>query len=108
MTFIQAFEKIKPRLDNVPARDEADDFAVQVTLTNKDCHGVFYVKQTDGALAAEPYDYYDNDAALAISYLGFSKLIDGRLNPSDAAEKGVIEISGDASKINALCGIIEG
>lgn len=107
MTFMQAFEKIKTRLDNVPAKDETCDFAVQVTLTNKDCRGVFYVKQTNGALNAEPYDYHDNDAELVISYLGFSKLIDGRLNPSDAAEKGVIEISGDASKINALCGIIK-
>ena len=107
MTFMQAFEKIKARLENeakIPS--DAGDFAIQVELTNKDCSGIFYIKNSGGTLVAEPYDYYDNDAAISLSYLSFSKLTDGRLNPSEAAEKGVITISGDASKVNAICAVL--
>lgn len=107
MTFIQAFENIKSRLDKNGATAKIDtDFAIQVELTNKDCSGIFYLQNKDGKLIAEPYDYYDNNIAISVSYLYFSKLIDGRIVPSKAIEKGNISAVGNLDILDAICGIV--
>lgn len=106
MTFIQAFEKIKTRLKSASISENSGNFAIQIELTNKDCSGIFYIKNDDGFLSVEPYDYHDNDAAVSLSYLSLSKLFDGRINPSEAVEKGTIKIEGDASKLNAICAVV--
>ena len=64
MTYIQAFDKIKEKLDGkAKISQDYDSFAIQVTLTNKDSHGIFYLKYSDGFLDVQPYDYFANDAA---------------------------------------------
>lgn len=107
MTYIQAFDKIKEKLDGkAKISHKNDSFAVQVTLTNKDSHGIFYLKYSDGFLDVQPYDYYDNDAAVSLSYQTFLKLTDGRLSLDDALSKGLIEIFGNHSAAEAICGIV--
>ena len=107
MTFIKAYENINARLNQNSAKAKADyDFAVQVELTNKDCSGIMYIQNKDGKLVSEPYDYRDNTAAISVSYSYLSKLLDGRLNPSDGIAKGYIAVTGDASVLDAICGIV--
>ena len=99
MTYIQAFDKIKEKLDGKAKIS-------QVTLTNKDSHGIFYLKYSDGFLDVQPYDYFDNDAAVSLSYQTFLKLTDGRLSLDDALSKGLAEIYGNRSAAAAICGIV--
>lgn len=107
MTYIQAFDKIKEKLDGkAKISQEYDSFAVQVTMTNKDSHGIFYLKYSDGFLDIQPYDYFDNDAAVSLSYQTFLKLTDGRLSLDDAVSKGLAEIYGSRSAAAAICGIV--
>lgn len=107
MTYIQAFDKIKEKLDGKAKISQAyDSFAIQVTLTNKDSHGIFYLKYSDGFLDVQPYDYFDNDAAVSLSYQTFLKLTDGRLSLDDALSKGLAEIYGNRSAAAAICGIV--
>ena len=107
MTFIKAYENINARLTQNSAKSKVDyDFAIQVELTNKDCSGIMYIQNKDGKLVAEPYDYRDNTAAISVSYNYLSKLLDGRLNPSDGITKGYIAVTGDASVLDAVCGIV--
>lgn len=107
MTYIQAFDKIKEKLDGkAKISQDYDSFAIQVTLTNKDSHGIFYLKYSDGFLDVQPYDYFDNDAAVSLSYQTFLKLTDGRLSLDDALSKGLAEIYGNRSAAAAICGII--
>lgn len=95
MKFTQAFEKIKEKIKNADVSD-IEDFAVQVTLTNKDCGGIFYIQIKEGHLIIEPYDYRDNNAALATMYGVFNKLLDGKTAPMKAVEKGTLYTTGDA------------
>ncbi len=107
MTYIQAFDKIKEKLDGkAKISQDYDSFAIQVTLTNKDSHGIFYLKYSDGFLDVQPYDYFDNDAAVSLSYQTFLKLTDGRLSLDDALSKGLAEIYGNRSDAAAICGIV--
>lgn len=107
MTYIQAFDKIKEKLDGkAKISQDYDSFAIQVTLTNKDSHGIFYLKYSDGFLDVQPYDYFDNDAAVSLSYQTFLKLTDGRLSLDDALSKGLAEIYGNHSAAAAICGIV--
>lgn len=107
MTYIQAFDKIKEKLDGkAKISQDYDSFAIQVTLTNKDSHGIFYLKYSDGFLDVQPYDYFDNDAAVSLSYQTFLKLTDGRLSLDDALSKGLAEIYGNRSAAAAICGIV--
>ena len=107
MTYIQAFDKIKEKLDGkAKISQDYDSFAIQITLTNKDSHGIFYLKYSDGFLDVQPYDYFDNDAAVSLSYQTFLKLTDGRLSLDDALSKGLAEIYGNRSAAAAICGIV--
>ena len=107
MTYIQAFDKIKEKLDGkAKISQDYDSFAIQVTLTNKDSHGIFYLNYSDGFLEVQPYDYFDNDAAVSLSYQTFLKLTDGRLSLDDALSKGLAEIYGNRSAAAAICGIV--
>lgn len=107
MTYIQAFDKIKEKLDGkAKISQDYDSFAIQVTLTNKDSHGIFYLKYSDGFLDVQPYDYFDNNAAVSLSYQTFLKLTDGRLSLDDALSKGLAEIYGNRSAAAAICGIV--
>ncbi len=107
MNFVQAFDKIKERLDGkAKISGKFGNFAMQIEMTNKDCGGIFYIKQENGQLDVEPYDYYDNDAAITVSYLSFSKIIDGRMTPDEAIAGKTFTINGNEGLKDALYNII--
>lgn len=107
MTYMQAFEKIKSKLEGkAKISDKYSDFAIQVELTNKDCSGIFYIKYADKFLDIQPYDYVDNTASVSLSYTSFSKLVDGRITADEAVSKGLMSISGNSDVVSALYSIV--
>lgn len=98
MTFEQAFFKVKEKFDNADASNTAD-FAVQITFTDSDCGGTFYAEVKEGNLAVEPYNYYDNNAALNITKSALLAYIAGRTTLDKAIANGDAYVEGDASKI---------
>ena len=107
MTYMQAFEKIKLKLDGkAKISGNFPDFAIQVELTNKDCSGIFYLKYDGKNLDVQPYDYVDNTAAIAVSYTSFLKITDGRQTVDDAISKGILSVSGNREVVYALSTIV--
>lgn len=107
MTYMQAFEKIKLKLDGkAKISGNFPDFAIQVELTNKDCSGIFYLKYDGKNLDVQPYDYVDNTAAIAVSYTSFLKITDGRQTIDDAISKGLLSIEGNREVVYALSSIV--
>ena len=107
MTYMQAFEKIKSKLDGkAKISGNFPDFAIQVELTNKDCSGIFYLKYDGKNLDIQPYDYVDNTAAIAVSYTSFLKITDGRQTVDDAISKGILSVSGNREVVYALSTIV--
>lgn len=105
MTFEERFAEIKkiiskrrPKLDPV--------FAIQVNMTDSDCHGTFYIAYTDGTLRVEPYDYYDRTAMITADSKVLAELLEGALTPEKAYEEGKIIIDGSlesAKELTKLC-----
>lgn len=107
MNYQQAFDKIRTKLfGKAKISAKYGDFAIQVEMTNKDCGGIFYLQHKGNDFYVEPYDYYDNNASVSISYLNFSKLVDGRLKLNDAIAKKLIVINGDSEIVNAVCAVV--
>lgn len=97
MTFIEKFNQIKKKYGKIDESKLTENFAVQVEMTDEDCGGIFYIANMDAPFAVEPYDYYDNTAAIRIS----SKVLENILScKADAKEEffaGNIQVDGDIS-----------
>ncbi len=91
MNFYQAFENVKNGISKVDTTKFAGNFAIQLTMTNKDCGGIFYVEYKEGSLNVEPYNYYDNNVSVTSGYSDLLKLLAGELKI--ASKK--IEVLGD-------------
>lgn len=97
MNFYQAFDNIKAGISDVDKNKFNHDFAIQLTMTNKDCGGIFYIEYKDGELNIEPYNYYDHNVDVSAGYSDLCKALGGKLNINEASEKGKLALSGDSS-----------
>ena len=97
MTFIEKFNQIKKKYGKIDESKLTESFAVQIEMTDEDCGGIFYIANMDAPFAVEPYDYYDNTAAIRLS----SKVLENVLScKADAKEEffaGNIQVDGDIS-----------
>ena len=105
MTFEKAFESIKKKFDGTDAKD-VSDFALQITLSDEDCGGTFYIAVKDGVLAVEPYDYKDNNAVVDISKSDLLALIAGRKGIDKVVESGAT-LKGDVAVIDSLKAVLK-
>lgn len=106
MNFYQAFDSIKESIKNFDSSKFSGDFAIQLTMTNKDCGGIFYIEYKNGTLNVEPYNYYDHNVDVTASYNDLCKALSGALNLKIAAEKGKIAFSGDSGIFEAFVSAI--
>ncbi len=106
MNFYQAFDSIKESIKNFDSSKFSGDFAIQLTMTNKDCGGIFYIEYKNGTLNVEPYNYYDHNVDVTASYNDLCKALSGALNLKTAAEKGKIAFSGDSGIFEAFVSAI--
>lgn len=96
MNYQTAYKKIKDKLSECGFNSATGNFAVQITLTNKDCGGILYIQSRDGQLICEPYDYNDNDANVFLTANDMIKLITKQMTLKDGLENGKVVIEGSA------------
>lgn len=101
MTFVEKFEQIKKKYGKLDTSRVTEDFAVQVTLTDADCGGTFFVACLGGEAAVEPYDYVDNTASVCISAKDMLDAIGGKLDVVAAIMAGKVEVFGNAEHFMA-------
>ena len=103
MNYFEAFKTIK---DGVVKFDNTlfdGDFAIQLTITNKDSGGIFYIEYKDGTLNIEPYDYIDNNVSITSGYADLLKVLGGKLS----LDSKKIEISGNKEILKKFVSAIE-
>lgn len=103
MNFFEAFENIKKSITKFDSEKFEHDFAIQVTMTNKDCGGIFYIEYKDGQLNIEPYNYYDNNVDITSGYADLLKALSGKL----ALTSVKLNITGDADILASFVSAIE-
>ena len=54
MTYMEKFEEIKAKFKNLNKAATKEEFAMQVTMTDEDCSGIFYIAYIDRNFAVEP------------------------------------------------------
>lgn len=83
MTFIEKFDQLKkkyaPKADTSKLKDSF--IAAQITMSDEDCGGTFYLAFINGELSFEPYDYHDNTVALIINSVLLEDCIQGSADP---------------------------
>lgn len=77
MTFTEKFQSLKVAFDKANTKKFDADFAVQITMTDEDCGGTFYIEYKNGVYSVEPYDYYDNNATVLAPAASIAKLAKG-------------------------------
>lgn len=100
MKFANILKKAKTLATKADISD-VDFLAVQVNVEGDD-PGVFYVEVKDGQISVEPYEYYDRQCAVTIRDKDFTGLINGKVDPVKAREKGQLYVDGDIDKAR-LC-----
>lgn len=77
MTYAEKFQSLKTAFEKANTKKFNADFAVQITMTDEDCGGTFYIEYKNGTYAVEPYDYVDNNVAVTSSAASVAKLSKG-------------------------------
>ena len=95
MTFAEKFNSLKSAFEKANTKKFNADFAVQITMTDEDCGGTFYIEYKNGNYSVEPYDYYDNNAYINASAASVAKLAKGTVAKD-------VEIGGDEEVVKTL------
>lgn len=105
MNYEERFAELKKLIKAKRPKLEAT-FAIQVNMTDSDCHGTFYIAYTDGTLKVEPYDYRDRTAMITADSHVLEELLQGTITAAKAYEDGKIIIDGSldsAKELLKLC-----
>ena len=105
MTFEKKFAEFKKELEKRNASELPTDLAMQVTMTDEDCGGTFYIANIDGNYAVEPYDYVDNTVNIAAAAATLKDLLAGKLDGPDAMFRGLVTVNGNTAHALAVLGM---
>ena len=105
MTFEKKFAEFKKELEKRNASELPTDLAMQVTMTDEDCGGTFYIANVGGNFAVEPYDYVDNTVNIAAAAATLKDLLAGKLDGPDAMFRGLVEVNGNTAHALAVLGM---
>lgn len=95
MTFEKKFATLKTKFDKADVKALNGEFAIEFTMTDEDCGGIFYIKSADGAVDVQPYNYFDNNAAVSGKAADIAKIAAGIVPAA-------LVITGDADVVTAL------
>ena len=102
MTFQEQFDKFAKKLAKVDSASLPQDLAMQVTMTDEDCGGTFYIANIGGNYAVEPYDYKDHTVAVAGSAKVLNDLFAKKIDGADAMFSNLITVEGSIDHCLAL------
>ncbi len=108
MTFAEKFEELKQKYAAGADFSAVDhDLAAEITLTDADAGGTFYVAWLGGKLRIEPYNYYDHTVSIRIGSDLLESLLQGKKNPVNEFLLGNLEAEGEPADALALIGAMK-
>ena len=99
MTYEQVVAKVKAKFADADASNIDGVAALQINLEGKNVNGIFYIEVKDHNVNVEPYEYNDRHAIVTINPTNLLKIVDGKLDPIEAYNKGKVTIEGDAGAV---------
>lgn len=107
MTFEKKFDSLKKEFSKYDTSAVPADMAIQITISDEDCGGTFYVSTINGIFAVEPYDYKDNTVAIRATADTLEKLINSSLSAEEAIENGTVTAFGAFEHVTGLFGSLK-
>lgn len=107
MTYEQVVAKVKAKFENADASKIDGVVALQINLEGKNVNGIFYIEVKDHNVNVEPYDYYDRNAVVTVNPTNLLKLVDGKLDPIEAFNKGKVTVDGDAGAVLTVINLVK-
>ena len=103
MTFEEKFKELKNTYaDRADFSAVRENMAAEITLTDEDCGGTFYVAVKNGRAEIEPYDYYDSTVRIRLPCALLEALLQGKKNPVNEFLLGNVDAEGEPSHALAL------
>ena len=99
MTYEQVVAKVKAKFADADASAIDGVVALQINLEGKNTNGIFYIEVKDHNVNVEPYEYYDRHAIVTVNPTNLMKLVDGKLDPIEAYNKGKVTVEGTVGAI---------
>ena len=107
MTYEQVVAKVKAKFQDVDASAIDGVVALQINLEGKNANGIFYIEVKDHNVNVEPYEYYDRHAIVTVNPTNLIKLVDGKLDPIEAYNKGKQDINGDTNAVLTVINLVK-
>ena len=103
MTFTEKYEQLKETYAaHADFSRVKEDLAAEITLTDPDCGGTFYMTCKKGRYELAPYNYYDSTVRIAVSSTLLEAMLQGKKDPVNEFLLGNVEAEGEASHALAL------
>ena len=102
MNFAERYSEISEKLIKADTSKYSEDFAVQITMNDEDCGGIFFVAYIDGAYRVEPYDYVDNTANISLTADVLNKLVEKKITVEGAVYDGIMNVNGNLNHVIML------
>ncbi|MCI5856185.1 MAG: SCP2 sterol-binding domain-containing protein [Agathobacter sp.] len=101
MTYQELVKKLETAYAKADASAIKDHVAVQFNVTGEG-EGALYLEVADGKIDIQPYEYYDRDAIVTTNASALVDIATGKLNVSEAYNKGILYVDGDLHKASLL------
>ena len=101
MTYQELVKKLETAYAKADASAITDHVAVQFNVTGEG-EGALYLEVADGKVDIQPYEYYDRDAIVTTNASALVDIATGKLNISEAYNKGILYVDGDLHKASLL------
>jgi len=105
MTYEEIVEFMRKNLTKTGAKTIKNNIAVEFDIYGEG-EGAFYVAVNDGALAVEPYEYYDRDAKVIITADELVKIVKSEKTPQESFEDGILMLEGDVEAATELLKLV--
>jgi putative sterol carrier protein len=103
MTFEEKFNELKDKYaPGADFRAVDYDLAAEITLTDADCGGTFYIAWLGGKLQIAPYNYNDATVRVSVGSDLLERLLQGKENAVKAFLRGDLDAEGDPAHALAL------
>lgn len=101
MTYEEIVKKAKQAAKNIDAKSIKEHIAIQINIEGEG-EGAFYVEASEGKIAVEPYEYYENDCKIKADAETIIAVLSGKLKAEDAVSDGKLQVEGDGGKALTL------
>jgi putative sterol carrier protein len=101
MTYEELIKKVKAAYAKADASAVTEHVAVQFNVTGEG-EGALYLEVTDGKIDIQPFEYYDRHAIVTTNAKALVDIATGKINITEAYNKGILYVDGDLGKASLL------